>query len=91
MPDVVAEIAAAMGVTVDSRTALNASYQVPYPVGYSMREILGYIACAHAGNWIITDAGELYLVPLAGMPAETNYLVTEYGDAITLGRVRLLV
>ena len=91
----VADIAARMGVQVDSRTVLNAAFPVQYPVDdegdMTMREALGRIAVANAGNWTITDEGKLLLVGLNSMPAETNYLITETGSAITFGGVRILV
>lgn len=91
----VADIAARMGVAVDSRTVLDAAFPVQYPVDdkgdMTMREALGRIAVANAGNWIITDEGKLLLVGLNSMPEETNYLVTETGSAITFGGVRILV
>lgn len=81
-----------MGVNLDKRTVLNSAYTIDYPANdYTVRNELCFIAAAHGGNWIITDAGELLLVPLLSMPAETNYLITEYGDAITFGGVRILV
>lgn len=89
------DIAARMGVAVDSRTQLNAAFPVQYPVDsdgdMTMREALGRIAVANAGNWIITDEGKLLLVGLNSMPAESNYLITEGGSAITFGGVRILV
>lgn len=89
------DIAARMGVAVDSRTQLNAAFPVQYPVddegNMTMREALGRIAVANAGNWIITDEGKLLLVGLNSMPKETNHLVTETGSAITFGGVRILV
>lgn len=89
------DIAARMGVAVDSRTQLNAAFPVQYPVDdegdMTMREALGRIAVANAGNWIITDEGKLLLVGLNSMPKETNHLVTETGSAITFGGVRILV
>jgi hypothetical protein len=89
------DIAARMGVAVDSRTQLNAAFPVQYPVDdendMTMREALGRIAVANAGNWIITDDGKLLMVSLNSMPAETNYLITEGGSAITFGGVRILV
>ena len=89
------DIAARMGVAVDSRTQLNAAFSVQYPVDsegdMTMREALGRIAVANAGNWIITDEGKLLLVGLNSMPKETNHLVTETGSAITFGGVRILV
>lgn len=91
MDEVVEEIAKRMGVTVDSRTVVSHTLQAGYPLGYTMREVLGFIASAHAGNWIITDAGELRLVGLADIPPETFYLVTEDGDAILFGDTRILI
>lgn len=91
----VADIAARMGVAVDSRTVLDAAFPVQYPVDdkgdMTMREALGRIAVANAGNWTITDEGKLLLVGLNSMPAETHYLITETGKAITFGGVRILV
>ena len=91
----VADIAARMGVAVDSRTVLDAAFPMQYPVDdegdMTMREALGRIAVANAGNWIITDEGKLLLVGLNSMPKETNYLVTENGSDITFGGVRILV
>lgn len=100
MPAAVTEFARIMGVEVDPRTSLNSAYTIDYPTSdpesktgdyYSIRQELQWIAAAHGGNWIITDAGKLLLIPLLSTPPETNYLVTEYGDAITLGGVKILV
>lgn len=91
----VADIAARMGVEVDSRTVLDEAFPMQYPVDdkgdMTMREALGRIAVANAGNWTITDEGKLLLVGLNSMPAETHYLITETGSAITFGGVRILV
>lgn len=89
--DVVAEIAERMGIAIDARTVLDANITVPYPKELTMREVLSNIAVAHIGNWIISDTGELWLIPLLSAPEETNYLVTEIGNAITIGGVRILV
>ena len=91
MDEVVEEIAKRMGVTVDSRTVISHTMMVGYPLEYTMREVLGYIAAAHCGNWIITDAGELRLITLNCIPPETSYLVDEDGYAITFGGVRIIV
>ena len=68
MSAVVNEIAAIMGVTVDSRTTINSgsAYVVDYPSEYTMREVLGYIATAHAGCWTITAENKLRLVKITG-------------------------
>lgn len=63
MESVVADIATRLGVTIDARTVINQSYMCDYPNDLSMWEVLGYIAAAHGGNWMTTDAGELRLVP----------------------------
>lgn len=91
----VADIAQRMGVEVDARTTLSTAFTVTYPVGDSgaktMREVLAEIAVANAGNWTITDAGKLLLVPLNSIPTETDYLVSERGYAITFGGTRILL
>ena len=92
MPNAAKEFARIMGVEVDPRTNLNAAYTIDYPANdYTIRDELRFIAAAHAGNWVITDVGKLLLVPLMSEPKETNYLITEHGDAITFGGVRIIV
>lgn len=92
MPAAAAEFARILGVELDPRTVLNGKYTIDYPANdYTIRNELCFIAAAHGGNWIITDENKLYLVPLLSAPAETNYLVEEYGGAITFGGVRILV
>ena len=93
--EAVEDIAAQMGVEVDPRTALSNSFPVDYPVDengeLAMQDILEGIAVCEAGNWVISDEGKLLLLGLGDIPPETGYLVTEYGGAITLGGVRILV
>lgn len=86
-------IAALMGVTVDPRTNLSETYTIDYPANdYTLRDVLGYIAAAHGGNWVITANDQLLLVPLfSSMPDETNYLVSENGDVVLIGGVRIIV
>ena len=90
--DVVQEIAAAMGVAVDSRTvaAMNMGYRINYPAEYSQREVLGYLASMYAGCFIMSDLGELLLVQLGKFPAETSYLADKQ-NVITFGGVRIRV
>ena len=68
MSAVVNEICTIMGVTLDSRTTINTGtgYMVDYPNDYTMREVLGYIAAAHCGNWTITADNKLRLIPITG-------------------------
>lgn len=92
MPTAVNLFCQMMGVKLDKRTVLNSAYTIDYPANdYTIRNELCFIAAAHGGNWIMTDEGNLLLVPLLSMPEETNYLITEHGDAITFGGVRILV
>lgn len=86
------EIAGIMGVTIDSRTQFNALYQVDYPANdWTLRDILRFIAAAHAANWVMTDLGQLRMVPIYEIPDTTSYLVDEYGNAIIFGGIRILV
>lgn len=94
--EMVNSIASMLDVNVDSRTValMTAAYEVGYPgygdAGYTLREILGYIGAMYAGNWCISDIGELRLIPLYELPAETFYIVTENGDPITFGGDRII-
>ena len=91
--DVVDEIAAAMGVAVDSRTydIMTEDYDIPLPASYSMREVLCNIAAMYVGSFVMTDEGKLRLVSLLELPPETNYLIDNAGEAITFGGDRILV
>lgn len=90
-----ADIARRMGTTLDPRTQLSGGFPVDYPVDengdLTMVDILEGIAVSNAGNWVISDEGKLLLLRFGDIPPETNYLVTEYGQTITLGGVRILV
>ncbi len=90
-----ADIARQMGVELDLRTVLSSDFPVAYPVDengdMAMQDVLEGIAVCNAGNWVITDEGKLLLLRLGDIPPETSYLVNEYGRAITLGGVRILV
>lgn len=94
----VENIAMRMNVSIDPRTVLPDDFPVMYEEAgnesLTMMDILCYIAVANAGNWIMTDKGELLLLRYGKMFApkpETNYLVTEYGEPITFGGDRILV
>lgn len=77
---------------LDERSVISTAYQVDYPSSdQTIRQTLQYIAAAHLGNFIITDAGKLRLVPLLSLTAETAYLANENGDAILFGGEAILV
>ena len=67
MTDAVNNIATLIGVTVDSRTSIQTGNDFKITAesdGATMRDVLGAIAAAHGGNWIITPENKLRLVPL---------------------------
>ena len=91
--DMVNEIAYQLGVELDSRTTalMTAAFTIPFPVGYTYREILGYIASMYVGCFIMTDEGKLRLVSILELPEETDYLIDQIGEPITFGGDRILV
>ena len=98
--DVVNEIATLMGVTLDPRTVLltGAAYTVSELNGDTlMTEVLAGIAACNGGNWIITEAGNLRLVPLASAAAtpqqnlsRTHNGITDIGSPLTISRVTMM-
>ena len=75
--DVVREIANAMGVQVTEETwgVLVLNRQVNLPLDYTMREVLGHIAAAYCGNFIMTKSGKLHLlqfIDLKKSPSNVN-------------------
>lgn len=88
---VVAEIAAAMDITVDSRTYnfLTARCMIDLPISYTMRETLEHIAAMYAGNFVISNEGKLLFVPLFGLNSDEwltgRYLADEGNRALTFG------
>lgn len=96
--EVVNDIAEQLQFSVDPRTAaiMTKGYTIESEqVGqYSMREMLGYLAGAYAGSFIMTPTNELRLVQLTTVPPETNYLAVFEGPvtyALTFGGDRILV
>ncbi len=86
------DIALSMDTELDPRNVYLPYTMDAYPEGeYMRRDALRDIAAAHGGNWFVSDEGKLRLLPLISFPPETSYLVTEHGDAITFGGVRILV
>lgn len=86
-------LANSIDISVDPRTItrMDKGYTFALPVGYSSREVLGMIAAAYGGNFVISDEGQLLLIRLCDLPRETNYLVSESGDVLLFGTDRILV
>lgn len=96
--EVVNDIAEQLQFSVDPRTSaiMAKGYTIDSEqIGqYSMREMLGYLAGAYAGCFIMTPTNELRLVQLTTVPPETNYLAVFEGSviyALTFGGDRILV
>ena len=91
-------IAQIIGVDIDARTVVRtgAEYIIGAPTaGTTMRDILATIAGANAGNWIITPAGKLRLVPVVDVTGSASPLAVsgviggiQIGDAGTVTGVR---
>ena len=64
-----AELAALLGLSIDSRTTLpeGAAFVISEPpAGTTVRDVLGVIAQAGGGNWIVTPLNRLRLLPVGG-------------------------
>lgn len=87
------DIAAEIGTKVDARTAqiMKHGYKINYPAEYTMRETLESIAAMYGGSFVMSDADELLLVQMFGIPKETSYLIENAGFAVTFGGDRILV
>ena len=85
----VQSIADSIGVEVDPRTweVMGQGRVIPMPLGYTMREILGYIASAYVGAFVMTEQGKLRLVSLLGLPSydDTHLLCTNDRYVILFG------
>ena len=92
--DCVAEIAARIGVEMDPRTEVKTgtAHMVNMPIGKTMRDVLRQIGVTNGGNWCISEAGKLWLVPLAGNGDETESVggTPDDGTRLQIGGVRLL-
>lgn len=60
--EVLDDICTRLGIHCDEQ--LGHHYSVPYPADYTCRELLGFIAAAYGGNWIIDEHGDLVLLRL---------------------------
>ena len=72
MDEVVADIATQLGVRIDNRTNINPEYLLQYPTDLTMRDVLRHIGAAHGANWIVTDSGDLLMIPLVSTIADAD-------------------
>lgn len=91
--DMLKLIADKMQVDVDPRTlaTMNLNYSFPLPADYTMREVLGMIASAYGGNFVMGENGKLRFIGLADLPEETRYLIDGSGNTITFGGDRIVI
>lgn len=92
--DMVDLIAAAIGVSVDSRTydVITDDYQIGLPLGYSMREVLSAIAIPYCANFCISDEGKLLAVGAVVTPPTHGLLMDNVsGLPINIGGVNIIV
>lgn len=85
-------LAAALGVEIDPRTqiATGAAYVVEQPErGTTIHDVLGLIAAANGGNWIITPEGKLRLVPVVSSDNAQDALLDVVDVAAVLGQITL--
>ena len=81
MSDAVSTICTRLSLTFANPSAIQSGFNIEYPNDLTMREVLGYIADANGGNFILNDAGELQLViPVNGTSVATGYYVNLYDD-----------
>ena len=89
------EIVSFTNIQLDNRTKnaipYGAAYVVQFPAQYTMRDVLGSIAAMFGGNFCMSDEGKLLFAGAIDLPQETNYLITENGDYITVGGLRILI
>ena len=88
MDDIVDDFCTRMGVTLDSGTIVSHTMTCGFDSTLTMREYLGYIAVAHAGNWTITEEGKLKLVDAF---VTDSLLINEDGKVILFGGVGIYV
>lgn len=82
----VSRIAEIMGIEVDPRNLINPVYTIDYPgTNTTMRDILGWIAAANGGNFIISDDGKLRLVRISDSMNIISALVDEDGAVFGWG------
>lgn len=86
-------LAQSIGISVDSRTyeVMTAQYTFPLPVGYTAREVLGYIAGSYGGNFIMSEDGKLRLLKLRDIPKNESMLTAPDGDYLLFGNTRILL
>ena len=92
MSDMATALSSVLGVGIDSRTqiATGAAYVVEQPErGTTIHDVLGLIAAANSGSWIITPEGKLRLVPVISADYAQDALLDVVDVAAVLGQITL--
>lgn len=92
MSDMATALSSVLGVEIDPRTqiATGAAYVVEQPErGTTIHDVLGLIAAANSGNWIITPEGKLRLVPVVSADNAQDALLDVVDVAAVLGQITL--
>jgi hypothetical protein len=81
MSTALSTICTRLSLTFANPTAIQSGFNIEYPNDLTMREVLGYIADANGGNFILNDSGDLQLViPANGTSVATASYVNLYDD-----------
>jgi hypothetical protein len=81
MADAITKVCTALSITFANPSSIQSGFQIEYPNDLTMREVLGYIADANAGNFIINSSGDLQLIkPINGTSVATGSHLTLSDD-----------
>ena len=92
MADLAADLALVLGVEIDPRTQLatGSAYTIgSVEPGTTIHDVLAQIAAANGGNWIITPAGKLRLVPLVSAAGAASATANVIDVAAVTGEMSL--
>ena len=79
--NVLNEVCGIAGITLDSSVVLAAQNIQIAPTGYTLRQVLGYIAGMNCGSWKMTKDDKLMLVKFISNPVRTILDTTTYSAA----------
>lgn len=92
MADLAADLALVLGVEMDPRTQLatGSAYVIDsVEPGTTIHDVLARIAAANGGNWVVTPAGKLRLVPLVSAAGAASATANVIDVAAVTGEMSL--